>query len=590
MPPVFGPVSPSSLRLASCAGTRGSTVVPSVIANRDTSGPSRYSSTSTAPPPSSTFRPCATAASRSSVTSTPFPAARPSSLTTYGAPTSSSTVSSSAGPPTGQARAVGTPAASITCLAKDLLPSSWAAWAEGPKQAIPASRTASAAPATSGTSGPMTTRSARHAVATAATSTGSAASTARGSATARVPAFPGAQASAWTAGSDDRATHRACSRAPEPITSTRTAGDATEPATHCNGRPSGPAPSVPEQGPPPLRARPVGLRPLGAEPGAQAGPLLGPGTRVDPEQLAARFRLQLAPGGEPRGIQAPVVDGSGHCAAGLAAVTTVAEPAAGRQLGDVGVGGVHPVGVVVERELPHARGVDEESAARQQVQLPRRRRVPAAPVLPDLPGPGHGPPGQCVREAGLPDPRGADHRRGPSRPEQRTDVPEAPPGDRADGQDVDAEGVLPHRRDRGAHVVAEVGLGQDDDRRGPAAPGNGEVALDPAHPGIAGERVHHQDGVEVCRHHLCLRGPPGDGPHEGVAPRQDGDRELPAQCHPIAHRRPARLRPVQRRSRDHPLLALPGQHAEPGPVDPGHARGRAPRREFLPAVGGPAQI
>ena len=43
----------------------------------------------------------------------------------------------------------------MTCLAKDLLPSSWAASADGPKQAMPASRTASAAPATSGTSGPI---------------------------------------------------------------------------------------------------------------------------------------------------------------------------------------------------------------------------------------------------------------------------------------------------------------------------------------------------------------------------------------------------------------------------------------------------
>src|SRR5919107_2113992 len=244
MPPVLGPASPSSRRLASWAGTRGTTVVPSVTANSDTSGPSRYSSTSTAPPASSTRCPCATAASRSVVTTTPLPAASPSSFTTYGAPpppapASSSAVSSSAGPPTGQDRAVGTPAAAITCLAKDLLPSICAASSDGPKQAMPASRTASAAPATRGTSGPMTTRSAAQPVASAATATGSATSTAAGSATARVPALPGAQASAVTAGSEDRATHRACSRAPEPITSTRTDGDPTD---------EGPRP--PREGPP----------------------------------------------------------------------------------------------------------------------------------------------------------------------------------------------------------------------------------------------------------------------------------------------------------------------------------------------------
>ena len=52
------------------------------------------------------------------------------------------------------------PAAAMTSFAKALLPSSRAAAADGPKQAMPAARTASATPATSGASGPTTTRSA----------------------------------------------------------------------------------------------------------------------------------------------------------------------------------------------------------------------------------------------------------------------------------------------------------------------------------------------------------------------------------------------------------------------------------------------
>ena len=48
----------------------------------------------------------------------------------------------------------------MTSLAKALEPSSCAASPEGPKQGMPASRTASATPATSGASGPTTTRSA----------------------------------------------------------------------------------------------------------------------------------------------------------------------------------------------------------------------------------------------------------------------------------------------------------------------------------------------------------------------------------------------------------------------------------------------
>ncbi|SKF65280.1 Uncharacterised protein [Mycobacteroides abscessus subsp. abscessus] len=62
-----------------------SAVVPSVMTNRLTSGPSRNSSMTTASQASA----WAWARSRSSVTMTPLPAASPSSLTTYGAPNSS---------------------------------------------------------------------------------------------------------------------------------------------------------------------------------------------------------------------------------------------------------------------------------------------------------------------------------------------------------------------------------------------------------------------------------------------------------------------------------------------------------------------
>ena len=68
------------MRLKSWAGTSGTTAVPSVTQNSDTSGPSRYSSTSTLPQAAA----WASAASRSSVTTTPLPAASPSSFTTYG--------------------------------------------------------------------------------------------------------------------------------------------------------------------------------------------------------------------------------------------------------------------------------------------------------------------------------------------------------------------------------------------------------------------------------------------------------------------------------------------------------------------------
>ena len=97
-----------------------------------------------------------------------------------------------------------------------------AAAALGPKQAMPAPRTASATPATSGTSGPITTRSAVQRWASAVTAPASVTSTPCCSETAAVPALPGAHASAVTPGSCASARTIACSRAPEPITRTRT--------------------------------------------------------------------------------------------------------------------------------------------------------------------------------------------------------------------------------------------------------------------------------------------------------------------------------------------------------------------------------
>jgi hypothetical protein len=130
-------------------------VVPSVTANSDTSGPSRNASITTVPQ----VRACALAAARSAVTSTPLPAARASSLTTYGGPKAASARSAPAAVEQVTDAAVGMPASAMTCLANDFDPSMRAAAASGPKQAMPSSRSASAAPATSGASGPITTRS-----------------------------------------------------------------------------------------------------------------------------------------------------------------------------------------------------------------------------------------------------------------------------------------------------------------------------------------------------------------------------------------------------------------------------------------------
>ena len=52
MPPVLGPLSPSSARLWSCEVASGTTVLPSVRHSMETSGPLRHSSTTTVLPAS----------------------------------------------------------------------------------------------------------------------------------------------------------------------------------------------------------------------------------------------------------------------------------------------------------------------------------------------------------------------------------------------------------------------------------------------------------------------------------------------------------------------------------------------------------
>ena len=101
-----------------------------------------------------------------------MPAANPSSLTTYGAPNLSSADSISLCSVQVKDPAVKTPASAITVFANVFEPSNCAAASDGPKQAIPTPRTASAAPVTNGPSGPITTKSTSRVLASVATDNG----------------------------------------------------------------------------------------------------------------------------------------------------------------------------------------------------------------------------------------------------------------------------------------------------------------------------------------------------------------------------------------------------------------------------------
>src|SRR3954449_6215519 len=87
---------------------------------------------------------------------------------------------------------------------------------------MPASSSASTAPATSGASGPTTTRSAPASRAAATIPGTSSAPTGRHSTWSRaMPALPGAQSTSGRCGLRSRARTRACSRPPPPTTRTR---------------------------------------------------------------------------------------------------------------------------------------------------------------------------------------------------------------------------------------------------------------------------------------------------------------------------------------------------------------------------------
>src|SRR5690625_4214681 len=205
------------------------------------------------------------AAATSWVTTTPLPAANPSSLITCGAPKASMAACTCSGVVHTRDIAVGTPAAAMISLANALDPSSLAASRPGPNTAIPVARTASATPATSGPSGPMTTRSEPTRTASRATSWGSSGRTGRFVAIVPVPGLPGAATTSVTAGSATRDRARACSRAPAPMSRIRTTTESTPFFTLARRPRAEPTPQAPALRRAVSAAQVLGVGPLGEE-------------------------------------------------------------------------------------------------------------------------------------------------------------------------------------------------------------------------------------------------------------------------------------------------------------------------------------
>ena len=164
IPPVLGPSSPLNALLWSLALASQITSSESMSAKADSSAPQMHSSTiivslAAPKPPESIISIVSKACFFVLQTTTPFPAARPSALTTHSEPISSTYF---------LAFWLSVKRLKLGCgisyrlqksRAKYLDPSSSAAAALGPNAKILLARKASASPATRGTSGPITTSS-----------------------------------------------------------------------------------------------------------------------------------------------------------------------------------------------------------------------------------------------------------------------------------------------------------------------------------------------------------------------------------------------------------------------------------------------
>ena len=210
MPPVFGPVSPSPTRLWSCAGSSGSDRrAVGDARTATTSGPSRKSSTTTRAPGRRQRRRARRSRPSLEVLGDQNALARSQPVGLHdvrrlrGAP---GRATACVGVCAGVRAAVGTPAAAMTSLAKDLEPSICARLGDGPNTGD--ARGADRIRDARDQRGLGTDDDEVEARASAATAAGSSGSTSsRLGDAGRCPRCPGRTTSAVTAGSRDRARH-----------------------------------------------------------------------------------------------------------------------------------------------------------------------------------------------------------------------------------------------------------------------------------------------------------------------------------------------------------------------------------------------
>ena len=151
----------------------------------------------------------------------------------------------------------------------------------------------------------------------------------------------------------------------------------------------------------------------------------------------------------------------------------------------------------VELQFAHTGGVDDDRAARQSDQLPKRRGVATGAVLSDFQGLQAVFAEQPVDQGRLADAGGTDERDGLAGLQVLGDRQVAVLAKCGGEQDVDADGDVAGFGQPCVQVVAQVALGQYHDRDRTAVPGDGQVAFQAAQAKILVQRHTDEQVVDI---------------------------------------------------------------------------------------------
>src|ERR671923_995259 len=273
--------------------------------------------------------------------------------------------------------------------------------------------------------------------------------------------------------------------------------------------------------PPEQRPSPALRVPARACPAPHRLPGFGPRPPVLLQFERTELALQLLVAAVAIRIERAVRERALDGAAGLALVAAVAEATMLEERFDVAERRAEPFFGIPELELPHARRVEHEPTTRERDQLARRRRVPPAPVTPQVAGRERLLAEQLVDERRLADARRAEQRSGAVALEVRAELVDPGPGHAADRVHGDADRDQLDLGDRLLDVVAEVRLREDDDGIGAALPRRREVALEPAQVEVPVEAGDDEDRVDVGGEHLLADDLERLLARERRSPRQD---------------------------------------------------------------------